>query len=150
MTGVQTCALPIYLLLGLAANEQSISVSGDTDPYSVVPETPTDSVFGLSQKISEIPRSVTETDSALLDLYQARTVNDLVTVVPGSFTGAYFGISGSVFLRGDIADNYFRGFRRVENRGNYQTPLSASDHIDRKSTRLNSSHRSLSRMPSSA
>jgi iron complex outermembrane recepter protein len=120
----------IDLLLGLAANEQSISVSGETDPYSVVPETPTDSVFGLSQKISEIPRSVTETDSALLDLYQARTVNDLVTVVPGSFTGAYFGISGSVFLRGDIADNYFRGFRRVENRGNYQTPLSAADHIE--------------------
>ena len=120
----------VDLLLGLAANTQSISVSGETDPYSVVPAVPTESVFGLPQKISEIPRSVTETDSALLDLYQARSVNDLVTVVPGSFTGAYFGISGSVFLRGDIADNYFRGFRRVENRGNYQTPLSASDHIE--------------------
>lgn len=123
-------AVSLDLTLAIAQEVQSVSVSGATDPYSVVSETPTDSVFGLSQTLDQIPRAVTNVDSALLNLYSAHTVNDLVTVVPGSFTGAYFGIPGSVFLRGDIADNYFRGFRRVENRGNYETPLDASDHIE--------------------
>ncbi len=120
----------IDLPLMLAVNMESVSVDAKTDPYSVVPDQPTDAVFGLNQKISDIPRSISTVDSALLDLYSARSVNDLVTVVPGSYTAAYFGIAGSVFLRGDIADNYFRGLRRVENRGNYQTPISASDHIE--------------------
>jgi iron complex outermembrane recepter protein len=118
------------LVLAVGTEVESVSVSGEVDPYNVVPVQDTATVFGLPQKVTDIPRSVSETDSATLNLYSARTVNDLVTVVPGSFTGAYFGIAGSVFLRGDIADNYFRGFRRVENRGNYQTPLNASDHIE--------------------
>ena len=118
------------LSLSIAEEVQSVSVTGETDPYSVIPDQPTSSVFGLPEKVEEIPRSVSNADSELLNLYSARTVNDLVTVVPGSYTGGYFGIPGSVFLRGDIADNYFRGFRRVENRGNYQTPLDASDHIE--------------------
>jgi len=123
-------AVTVDVSLAVAQEVQSISVSGETDPYGVVPSQPTDAVYGIPMKIDEIPRTVTNADSALLDLYSVRTVNDLVTVVPGSFTGAYFGIPGSVFLRGDIADNYFRGFRRVENRGNYETPVSASDHIE--------------------
>ena len=124
----QAATLP--LILSLATAEQSVSVSGQLDPYGVVPVEPTEAVFGLPQKLEDIPRSVSSVDSALLNLYSAKTVNDLVTVVPGAFTAAYFGVPGSVFLRGDIADNYFRGFRRVENRGNYGTPLSASDHIE--------------------
>src|SRR5260370_40515065 len=62
--------------------------------------------------------------------YSVKTVNDIVAVSTGSFTGSYFGIPGSVFLRGDIGDNFFRGFRRVENGGNYQTPVAATDHIE--------------------
>lgn len=118
------------LTLVLASASQSISVSGEADPYGVVPTRATEAVFGIPETLAEVPRTVTNVDSSLLNLYSARTVNDLVTVIPGSFTAAYFGVPGSVFLRGDIADNYFRGFRRVENRGNYQTPLSASDHIE--------------------
>ncbi len=131
---------PISLIAGQTANldlelfvageVQSVSVSGETDPYNVVPVQPSSTALGLPEKIEETPRSVSSAGSELLNLYSARTVNDLVTVVPGSYTGGYFGIPGSVFLRGDIADNYFRGFRRVENRGNYQTPLDASDHIE--------------------
>ncbi len=122
--------LNLNLALAIATEVESVSVTGETDPYNVVPVQDTDASFGIPEKLVDTPRSVSEVDSATLSLYSARTVNDLVTVVPGSFTGAYFGIAGSVFLRGDIADNYFRGFRRVENRGNYQTPLNASDHIE--------------------
>jgi iron complex outermembrane receptor protein len=124
----QNATLPLSLTL--ANYQQSVSVTAQADPYGVVPTEPTDSVFGFPDKPVDIPRSVSTVDSSLLNLYSARTVNDLVTVVPGSYTAAYFGVPGSVFLRGDVADNYFRGFRRVENRGNYATVISASDHIE--------------------
>jgi iron complex outermembrane receptor protein len=123
-------AVTADIALMIAGEVQSVSVSGETDPYNVVPAQETNAAFGLPEKIEDIPRTVSNADSEMLNLYSARTVNDLVVVVPGSFTGAYFGIPGSVFLRGDIADNYFRGFRRVENRGNYETPVSAADHIE--------------------
>ncbi len=118
------------LAMALPVKAQSISVDAKIDPYDVVPVTPTGSVFGLDQKIEDIPRSISTADSELLNLYSVKTVNDIVTVASGTFTGSYFGIPGSVFIRGDIGDNFFRGFRRVENRGNYDTPLSATDHIE--------------------
>ena len=69
-------------------------------------------------------------ESEHITRYDVRTVNDLVTVAPGSFTGSYFGVPGSLFVRGEPGDNFFRGFRRVENRGNYATPVAATDHIE--------------------
>jgi iron complex outermembrane recepter protein len=118
------------LVLNVNADVQSVSVSGASDPYSVLPTESADAVFGLPQSVDQVPRSVSNVDASLMNLYSAKTVDDLVAVVPGSYTAAYFGIAGSVFLRGDIADNYFRGFRRVENRGNYQTPISAASRIE--------------------
>ena len=50
-------------------------------------------------------------------------MNDLALVASGTFTGSYFGIPGTLFVRGDESDNYFRGFRRAENEGSYSTPL---------------------------
>jgi iron complex outermembrane receptor protein len=123
-------ALTADLALNVSSDIQSVSVSGASDPYSVLPTESTDAVFGLPQSVDQVPRTVSNVDSSLMNLYSAKSVDDLVAVIPGSYTAAYFGIAGSVFLRGDIADNYFRGFRRVENRGNYQTPISAASRIE--------------------
>ena len=118
------------IALSVAQESSSVSVEARTDPYNVVPTTPTQSLFGFDQKLEEIPRSISVADQETLLRYNVKTVNDIVTVSSGTFTGSYFGIPGSVFLRGDIGDNFFRGFRRVENRGNYQTPVAATDHIE--------------------
>ena len=122
--------ITLDLPLELAANTGTVSVEAGLDPFNVVPNQATDSLFGLDKPLEEIPRSVSIADSELLTRYNVKTVNDIVTVSSGTFTGNYFGIPGSVFLRGDIGDNFFRGFRRVENRGNYQTPVAATDHIE--------------------
>src|SRR5579862_6219768 len=126
VTGGQRFTLDLPLDLA----ESTSSVSVVTDPFNVVPEAPNDTLFGLDVKIEDIPRSISIADAELLTRYNVKTVNDIVTVASGTFTGSYFGIPGSVFLRGDIGDNFFRGFRRVENRGNYQTPVAATDHIE--------------------
>jgi iron complex outermembrane receptor protein len=116
--------------LPLIIAESTDTVSVIVDPFNVVPEAPTNSLYGLDQPLADIPRSISIADAELLTRYNVKTVNDIVTVASGAFTGSYFGIPGSVFLRGDIGDNFFRGFRRVENRGNYQTPVAATDHIE--------------------
>jgi iron complex outermembrane receptor protein len=116
--------------LELAANTGTVSVETSIDPFNVVPDQATNSLFGLDKPLEEIPRSISLADAEMLTRYNVKTVNDVVTVAAGTFTGSYFGIPGSVFLRGDIGDNFFRGFRRVENRGNYQTPVAATDHIE--------------------
>ena len=55
------------LSLSIAEEVQSVSVTGETDPYSVIPDQPTSSVFGLPEKVEEIPRSVSDADSELLE-----------------------------------------------------------------------------------
>src|SRR5579871_3737611 len=120
----------LEIALSVAQESGTVSVEAKIDPYNVVPVVPTPSIFGIDQLLVEIPRSISTADQETLLRYDVKTVNDIVTVASGTFTGSYFGIPGSVFLRGDIGDNFFRGFRRVENRGNYQTPVAATDHIE--------------------
>ena len=107
-----------------------MTVDAQADRFQVMPSRPTNSMFGIDKPISEIPRSISLIESEHMTRYDVRTVNDLVTVAPGSFTGSYFGVPGSLFIRGEPGDNFFRGFRRVENRGNYATPVAATDHIE--------------------
>jgi iron complex outermembrane recepter protein len=118
------------ITMSLAHESGTVSVEAKIDPYNVVPVIPTQTLFGFDEKLEEIPRSISTADQETLLRYDVKTVNDIVTVSSGTFTGSYFGIPGSVFIRGDIGDNFFRGFRRVENRGNYQTPVAATDHIE--------------------
>ena len=113
------------------AEEDAIIVTGEKkDTYDVLPDRPTDSVFGTNRTLAETPRSVTLIESSLIDLYGIRTVNDFVNITAGTFTGNYFGVAGALDVRGERADNFFRGFRRVENRGNFPTAVTASDYVE--------------------
>ena len=127
---VDTKATTFDISLELASTSSEVSVEAKIDPFNILPTQPTASIFGFDQKLEDIPRSISTADQETLLRYNVKTVNDIVTVSPGTFTGSYFGIPGSVFIRGDIGDNFFRGFRRVENRGNYETPVAATDHIE--------------------
>ena len=127
---IESSSATLDIALELAQQTGQVSVEAKIDPFNVVPTEPTQSLFGLDKTLEDTPRSITTADSETLTRYSVKTVNDLVTIAPGTFTGSYFGIPGSVFIRGDIGDNFFRGFRRVENRGNYETPVAATDHIE--------------------
>src|SRR6478735_7873894 len=65
-----------------------------------------------------------------LERYGVETVDDLVAISPGAFTASFYGVPGSVNLRGTLAEVYFRGFKRIENRGTYPTPLGATDRVE--------------------
>ena len=100
------------------------------DPYGVVPEGETTSVFGLGQSVRETPRSVSVISAELIERYDVSTINDLVAIAPGTFTSSFYGIAGQIDVRGTPGETYFRGMKRIENPGNYPTPIAASDRID--------------------
>lgn len=112
-----------------AAPPQEIVVTG-RDPAGLLEKRPSDGVFGLAKPLLETPRSASLASAATLERYGVRDVNDLVELSPGAFTDSYYGVAGSLNLRGTLAENYFRGFKRIENRGTYPTPLGAADRIE--------------------
>lgn len=124
----KTGSFDVALVIKRSAD--TVEVTAKVDPFEVVPDRPTNSVFGLDLPVLEIPRSISVVEAETVARYNIQTVNDLVTVASGSFTGSYFGIPGTLFVRGDESDNYFRGFRRAENEGSYSTPLGAAETIE--------------------
>ena len=88
------------------------------------------SVFGFGRSILETPRSVSTISTEMMERFNMRDIDELVAVAPGSFTQSFFGVAGGLDVRGTPGETYFRGVRRLDNPGNYPTPIGASDRID--------------------
>ncbi len=111
-----------------AAVLDTVVVEGDR--VNVIPTEPLESVFGLGKTVMETPRSVTTISNEMMSKVMITEIDDLVALTPGSFTQSFFGVAGSLDVRGTPGENYFRGIKRVDNPGNYPTPIGASDRID--------------------
>lgn len=103
-------------------------VTGKNNQSAILP-TETDA-FGLGMSQLETPRSTSSVSKAMIDQYSLTTVRDLIAVTPGAFTASFYGVDGTVNIRGEYADNFFRGFKRVENQGTYVTPIDSSLTLD--------------------
>ena len=88
------------------------------------------SVFGLDKTLLETPRSASTISADQIARFDIRDIDELVTLSPGVFTQSFFGVAGSLDVRGTAGETYFRGIRRLDNPGNYPTPIGASDRID--------------------
>lgn len=101
-----------------------------SDDFSILQIEPVDSVFGFDKSILDTPRAVSSISGEFLDQFNATGINDIVNFVPGTFTTSFFGVAGSLDIRGTSAENYFRGVKRLNNEGNYPTPIGATDRVD--------------------
>lgn len=110
--------------------DKYVATAKEDDLYNILPNRESSSLFGNGSTLLETPRSITVIESGTSDLYAIRTVNDFVAVTAGTFTGNYFGVPGALDVRGERADNFFRGFRRIENRGNFPTVVTSSDFVE--------------------
>lgn len=122
------CAL--LLAAGQAAAQnvvEEIVVTGDLDS---LPGGYVESVFGFDKSLLETPRSASTISSALLERFDMQDIDELIALAPGSFTQSFFGVAGGLDIRGTPGETYFRGVRRLDNPGNYPTPIGASDRID--------------------
>ena len=75
--------------------------------------------LGIDKDLLSTPRSVSSFTSEFLDEFEVTGINDLVSFVPSSFTTSFFGVGGSLDIRGSSAENYFRGVKRLNNEGNF-------------------------------
>ena len=124
----------LFLALMLAAGRapaqtavEEIVVTGDLDS---LPGGYVESVFGFDKSLLETPRSASTISSALLERFDMQDIDELIVLAPGSFTQSFFGVAGGLDIRGTPGETYFRGMRRLDNPGNYPTPIGASDRID--------------------
>ena len=88
------------------------------------------SVFGFDKNLVEIPRSASTISSEQIERFGITDIYGLVAQAPGTFTNSFFGVGGALDIRGQAGETYFRGVRRLDNPGNYPTPIGASDRID--------------------
>ncbi|MFC0204067.1 TonB-dependent siderophore receptor [Novosphingobium soli] len=87
-------------------------------------------VFGFDKTVTETPRSVSTVSSEQMERFGITDIYDLVAQSPGTFTNSFFGVGGALDIRGTPGEIYFRGVRRLDNPGNYPTPIAAAERID--------------------
>ena len=124
-------ARPVLRLAGPAQSDadiETVTVTGDR--AHLIELQPDDTAFGLAKPLLETPRAVTVVSDTTLDRYGITGVDTLSAITPSAYTASYYGVEGAVNLRGTLAESYFRGFKRVENRGTYQTPLGDAAEIE--------------------
>jgi iron complex outermembrane receptor protein len=116
---------------GQAAPEsapETIIVTGDQ--VHLIELKPDETALGIAKPLTETPRAVTAVSDTTLDRYGVTGVDTLSAITPSAYTASYYGVEGAVNLRGTLAESYFRGFKRAENRGTYQTPLGDAAEIE--------------------
>ena len=112
-----------------APADQIQEVVVTADKVGLIEKKPTSTVFGLNKSLLETPRSATFVSDTTLDRYGITSIDKLVEISPSSYTASFYGVSGSLNVRGTLAEDYFEGFKRVENRGTYSTPIGDASEV---------------------
>jgi iron complex outermembrane receptor protein len=100
------------------------------DKAGLLERQPSQTVFGIDKPLIETPRSASLVSDLTLERYGVLTLDGATKVAPGTHTASFYGVPGSLNIRGTLAENYFRGFKRVENRGTYSTPIGGAARIE--------------------
>ena len=109
------------------ADVEKIQVTGS---LGSLPGQDVESVFGFGKSILETPRSASTISQEQMERFNVSDIDELVAFAPGTFTQSFFGVAGSLDVRGTPGETYFRGVKRLDNPGNYPTPIGASSRID--------------------
>jgi iron complex outermembrane receptor protein len=100
------------------------------DKAGLLERQPSNTVFGLDKPLIETPRSASLVSDVTLERFGIETLDGISAVSPGTHTASFYGVPGALNIRGTLAENYFRGFKRVENRGTYSTPIGGAARIE--------------------
>ena len=74
-----------------------------------------ESVFGFGKSILETPRSASTISQEQMERFSVSDIDELVAFAPGTFTQSFFGVAGSLDVRGTPGETYFRGVKRLDN-----------------------------------
>jgi iron complex outermembrane receptor protein len=122
----------LWALAASCAQAQAVDAIVITarDHAGLLERAPSDTVFGLTRPLIETARSASFISDQTLDRFGVQSVDRLTAVSPGTYTASFFGVPGALNVRGTLAETYFRGFKRIENRGTYATPVGDAARIE--------------------
>lgn len=129
-------AVTSSLMLSAAAFAQETPTDAEIEKIEVkgslgsLPGQDVEAVFGFGKSILETPRSASTISDEQMERFNVSDIDELVAFAPGTFTQSFFGVAGSLDIRGNPGEAYFRGMKRLDNPGNYPTPIGASSRID--------------------
>lgn len=121
--------LPLQAL-AQETKEESVERIEVTGSLGSLPGQDVEAVFGFGKSILETPRSASTISDEQMERFAIGDIDELVAFAPGTFTQSFFGVAGSLDVRGTPGETYFRGVKRLDNPGNYPTPIGASSRID--------------------
>jgi iron complex outermembrane recepter protein len=105
-----------------------IVVTGDK--AGLLEKRPSAGVFGLNKPLIDTPRSASLISATTIERYGIQTINGFVAIAPGTFTASFYGVAGTLNIRGTYAENYFEGFKLIENLGTFTTPIDDASQIE--------------------
>ena len=112
------------------ASDRAIEEIVVTADLGSMPGSDVSTVFGFDKSILETPRSASTVTDEMMSRFIVSDIDELIALAPGSFTQSFFGVAGTLDIRGTTGETYFRGIRRLDNPGNYPTPIAASSRVD--------------------
>lgn len=130
LLGCTALTVPAFAQEAPAADEPPKEEIVVTGSLGALPIKDVGSIFGFDKTIIDTPRSASTISNEQIERFGIREIYDLVSQSPGVFTNSFFGVGGALDIRGTPGEVYFRGVRRLDNPGNYPTPIGASDRID--------------------
>jgi iron complex outermembrane receptor protein len=142
LRGYAAALVSLALILAVshrAYAEEAMAEAGDdqiveelvvTGDLRSLPGENVESVFGFQKSLLELPRSASTVSWEQIERFNIKDIDELVALAPGTFTQSFFGVAGALDVRGTPGETYFRGIRRLDNPGNYPTPIGAADRID--------------------
>lgn len=126
------CAILVLVTVAVAEEsvEELIEEVVVVGHLGSLPDEEVQAVYGFGKSLLYTPRSASTVSNEMLVRFGMRDIDELIAVSPGTFTQSFFGVAGSLDIRGTPGETYFRGIRRLDNPGNYPTPIGASQRID--------------------
>ena len=121
-------AVSCWAPLASARDVESVTVTEDV--VRLLQAGANSAAFGLNKPLLQTPRAVTLISDTTIARYGIEGLDDLTAITPSAYTASFYAVEGAVSLRGTLAENYFRGFKRAENRGTYSTPLANAAGIE--------------------
>ncbi len=112
-------------------SQETVVVEGSNIEETINPlERPISSIYGNDLNITDIPRAVTSVSSQQMQQQDISSISDLTQTTPGSNNVGRYGIIGSLTIRGDLAEDYTNGQRRLTNQNAFSPEFTGVESVD--------------------
>ena len=107
VTGASALATAVLSSAALAqADDEALDEIVVEGSLNSLPTQDVGSVFGFDKNLLETPRSASTVSAEQLARFDIRDIDELVALAPGTFTQSFFGVAGSLDVRGTPGETY--------------------------------------------